>query len=280
MNKSWSKIISTNARLVLQSTALLTKKYSSAAAKFSPSPIGVTQNDLLASLNADELMHLFPHLEFVSLALNKELVQHGGKITHVYFPTTAVIASLFLREDGNTAEIGVAGHEGVIGASILTNDRALGTARVQTAGFAYRLNATTLKELCMQHSKLRNLLMRYMQASFSKMALVSAYESHCSVDQKLARWLLDRLDRSPTNALNVTQELIATMLGVRRETITDAAGRLRDAGLIRYFRGIVIVLDRIGLETNAGESYTMAKREFDMVVSDSNETEGEPLYAA
>ncbi|PRC92306.1 Crp/Fnr family transcriptional regulator [Solimicrobium silvestre] len=279
MNNSSSKTISTNARLAFQSTALLTKTYSSAAGKFTPSPIGATQNDLLASLHPDELAYLLPHLELVKLPLNKELHQHGSEISHVYFPTTAIIASLFLRADGNETEIGVTGHEGLIGTSILMSDRALGTARVQSAGFAYKMDAAILKEVCMHCSKLHDLLMRYMQASFSKMTLISVYENHCTVDQKLARWLLDRLDRSATNVLNVTQEMIATMLCVRRESITEAACRLRNAGLISYLRGIIVVLDRDGLEINAGESYTMAKQEFDLILSDPNSNLRGHMYA-
>jgi CRP-like cAMP-binding protein len=209
-------------------------------------------------------------MEFVKLPFDKELHQHGSKLSHVYFPTTAIIASLYLLADGNVAELGVTGHEGLIGTSILMSDRALGIAKVQCAGFAYKLKATVLKEICTRCSKLQYLLMRYTQAAFSKMALNSACGNHCSVDQKLARWLLDRLDRSPTNVLSATQEMIATMLGVRRESVTEAAGRLRNAGLIRYNRGNIVVLDRDALEANAGESYTVAKQEFDLVLSDTN----------
>jgi len=279
MKKSWSELVSNNARKSLRSTAALTKRYSRDASRFSPSPVGATQNDLLASLPADELAFLIPHLEFVKLPSGKELHQHDERISHVYFPTTAIVASLIFRDDGSVAEIGVIGHEGLIGLSILMSDRAIGTARVQCEGFAYRLKAGILRDCCDRFNNAHILLMRYMHASLSDLVLNSAFDIHSSVDQRLARWLLKRLDRSLTNAMSITQEMISTMLSVRRESITAAANKLRSAGLIRYFRGTIVVLDRDGLETIAGEGYTLARREFDMVLSDTTTFQEQRRYA-
>lgn len=279
MNKSWSELISSNARKSLRSTTVLTKKYFPAASRFSPSAVGATQNDLLASLPADELVYLMPYLEFVKLPFGKELHQHDERISHVYFPTTAIVASLIFRGDGSVAEIGVIGHEGLIGLSILMNDRAIGTARVQCEGFAYRLKASALKDCCERYSNARILLMRYMHASLSNLVLNSAFDMHSSIDQRLARWLLNRLDRSLTNVLAITQEMIGTMLSVRRESITGAANKMRNAGLIRYFRGSIVIVDRDGLEAIAGDGYTMARREFDLVLSETNAHQDQRRYA-
>ena len=256
----------------IQSKAILSKKYSPRA--------GTTQNDLLASLPTDDLAYFLPHLELVMLSADTELHQHGNALSHIYFPTTAIVATLLMLSDGSVVEIGMTGQEGLIGASILMSDRALGTAIVQSAGFAYKLQASVIKESCARCTRLRNLMLRYTQASIARSVLCAACENHCTVEQKLTRWLLDRLDRSPSNHLSVTQEMIATMLSVRRESITEAVGRLRKAGLIRSNRGNIEVLDRAGLESNAGESYKVAREEFELVLADTNAAQRKYVYAA
>ena len=227
----------------------------------------VLQNDLLAALPASELAFLLPHLELVHLSVDKELYSYGSKLMHVYFPTTAIIGLLYVLADGASTEIGMTGHEGLLGISALMGESALGTAKVQIDGFAYKLKASVLKEAYNRGSKLQLLLMRYTQALFSQMAQNSVCGRHYAVDQQLSRWLLDRLDRLYTNELKVTQEMIANMLGVRRESITDAAGKLQRAGLIQSRRGNITVLDREGLELHAGECYWVAKREFDKALA-------------
>lgn len=280
MNNSLSETSQKKRCVTLQSTVTLSKKYAPIAVARCASQLGVTQNNLLASLDADDLATLVPHLELVQLSYDTELHQHGDTLSHIYFPTTAMVASLLLLSDGNVVEIGMTGQEGLIGASILMSDRALGTAKVQRAGFAFKLPASVIKESCTRCARLKALLLRYTQATIARLVLCAACENHCSVEQKLTRWLLDRLDRSPNNHIQVTQEMIATMLGVRRESVTEAVGRLRKAGLIRSIRGTIEVLDRNGLESNAGESYRVARQEFDLVLADANMTRSKYVFAA
>ena len=232
-------------------------------------PASATQNDLLAALPASDLDFLAPHLEYVELSFGKELHTQGSKLSHVYFPTTAIIATIYLLSDGAMTEIGVTGHEGFIGISILLAENELGTAKVQSAGHAYRLKASVLKQACLRCGKLQYFLMRYTHALFAQMAQNSVCSHHYSFDQQFSRWLLDRLDRLPANVLKATQEMIANMLGVRRETVTEAAGRLQQAGLIRNYRGMITVLDRDGLELLAGECYQVVRHEFDRVLAGS-----------
>jgi CRP-like cAMP-binding protein len=225
------------------------------------------QNGILAALPADELALLMPHLELVHLPFNKELYEYGTKLSHVYFPTTAIVALLYVLEDGDITQIGVTGFEGLLGISTLLGERAIGTAMVQSAGGAYKLKASILKEAYARGGKLPQLLMRYTQALFAQMAQNSVCGRHYSIDQQLSRWLLDRLDRMHSNELKVTQEMIAHMLGVRRETVTEAAGRLQYEGLVQTKRGSITVLDRDGLEMHAGECYRVSKNEFDRILS-------------
>ena len=229
---------------------------------------GTQQNELLAALPREVLESLFAHLELVSLPFGKELFEYGGKMDYAYFPTTAIISLLYVMEDGATTEIAVVGHEGVIGVSLFAGERAMCSAVVQGAGYGYRLKAQHLRDAFNQGGALPALLMRYNTALFAQMAQNAVGGRHSSIEQKLCRWLLDRLDRSPGNELKVTQEMISIMLGVRRESITAAAGKLQDDGLITYRRGNITVLDRSGLERYAGECYKVAKTEYDRLLLD------------
>ena len=220
---------------------------------------GTQQNALLAALPRTALESLFEHLELVALPVGKELFTSGCTLEHVYFPTTAIVSLLYVMEDGATTEIAVVGHEGVVGASLFMGERAMCSAIVQSPGYGYRLKTQYLRSAFNQGGILPELLMRYTNALFSQMAQNAVGSRHSSIEQKLCRWLLDRLDRSTSNQLKVTQELISVMLGVRRESITAAAGKLQDDGLIQYRRGNITVLDRQGLEQHAGECYKAVK---------------------
>jgi CRP-like cAMP-binding protein len=228
-------------------------------------PIGMMQNHLLATLSDQDLALLMPHLQLVELAFNAELHEYGTKVTHVYFPTTAIIALLYTLSDGGVTEIGVIGREGLLGISVLMGDRALGTAVVQNRGYAYKLKTSVLQELCTSSPTLQQFLMRYAHALFAQITQNTVCGRHYSIEQQLSRWLLDRLDRLPANELKVTQELISKMLGVRRESITEAAGRLQLEGVIQCRRGNITVLDRKRLEKNAGECYQVVKLEHDLM---------------
>ncbi len=229
---------------------------------------GAQQNELLAALPRDVLESLFEHLELVALPFGKELFEYGSKLENVYFPTTAIVSLLYVMEDGATTEIAVVGHEGVVGVSMFPGERAMCSAVVQSAGYGYRLKAQALRDCFNQGGALPQLLMRYNHALFAQMAQNAVGGRHSSIEQKLCRWLLDRLDRSASNELKVTQEMISIMLGVRRESITAAAGKLQDDGMITYRRGNITVLDRAGLERYAGECYKVAKTEYDRLLMD------------
>lgn len=240
--------------------------------KLVPRPVvshsGAQQNELLAALPREVLESLFEHLELVQLPFGKELFTYGATLDNVYFPTTAIVSLLYVMEDGATTEIAVVGHEGVAGVSLFAGERAMCSAVVQSAGYGYRLKAQQLRDAFNQGGALPQLLMRYNTALFAQMAQNTVGGMHSSIEQKLCRWLLDRLDRSPSNELKVTQEMISIMLGVRRESITAAAGKLQDEGMITYRRGNITVLDRPGLEQYAGECYKVAKTEYDRLLLD------------
>jgi CRP-like cAMP-binding protein len=229
---------------------------------------GTQQNELLAALPRQDLESLFEHLELVPMPFGKELFEYGSKLEYVYFPTTAIVSLVYVMEDGATTEIAVVGHEGVVGASLFMGERAMCSAVVQSAGYGYRLKTQYLRDAFAKGGALPQILMRYTNALFAQMAQNAVGGRHSSIEQKLCRWLLDRLDRSPSNELKVTQELISIMLGVRRESITAAAGKLQDEGLIQYRRGNITVLDRQGLEDYAGECYKVAKSEYDRLLMD------------
>jgi CRP-like cAMP-binding protein len=227
------------------------------------------QNHLLAALPALHYQRLSPHLEFVPMPLGEALYESGGRLQHVYFPTTAIVSLLYVMEDGASAEIAVVGNEGILGIALFMGGESTPSrAVVQSAGFGYRLKAQLLKNEFNRAGPVMRLLLRYTQALITQMAQTAVCNRHHSVDQQLCRWLLLSLDRLPANELNMTQELIANMLGVRREGVTEAAGKLQDAGIIRYNRGRIMVLDRQRLEQHSCECYLVVKKEFDRLLTD------------
>lgn len=225
------------------------------------------QNCLLAALPADEYAHLFPHLELVFLPLGGVLYESGIQLRHAYFPTTAIVSLLYVMENGSSAEIAVVGNEGVVGISLfMGGETTPSRAIVQSAGHAYRLKKQLLREEFESFVPMQHLLLRYTQALITQMAQTAVCNRHHSLDQQLCRWLLLSLDRLPSNELLMTQELIANMLGVRREGVTEAAGNLQRAGLIEYHRGHITVLDRAGLEARTCECYAVVKKEFNRLL--------------
>jgi CRP-like cAMP-binding protein len=230
-----------------------------------PSP---RQNHLLAALPEGEYANLSKELELVPLPLGMAIYESGEGLNHVYFPTTAIVSLLYVMEDGASAEVAVVGNDGIVGIALFMGGGTVPNwAVVQSAGYAYRLKGQALKQKFTRfgeergHGTLRPLLLRYTMALLTQMAQTAVCNRHHSVDQQLCRWLLLSLDRLPTNELHMTQELIANMLGVRREGVTEAAGRLQSAGLIRYSRGRITVLDRPGLEARVCECYEVVRKE-------------------
>jgi CRP-like cAMP-binding protein len=229
------------------------------------------QNHLLASLPAEAYERLMPNLELVSMPLGNVLYESGSELRHVYFPTTAIISLLYVMLDGASAEIGVVGNEGIIGVALFMGGETMpNRAVVQSAGHAYRLKGQLLKQEFNRSGELQHLLLRYTQALLTQMSQTAVCNRHHSLDQQLCRWLLLSLDRLPDNELVMTQELIANMLGVRREGVTEAAGKLQDAGLIKYQRGHITVLDRAGLEARSCECYQVVKTEYDRLLPEVN----------
>ena len=225
------------------------------------------QNHLLAALPAEERVRLFPHLEFFPIPLGEGVCEPGIAMRHVYFPTTCIVSLLYVMEDGASAEIAVVGNEGIVGISVfMGGETTTSRAVVQSAGHAYRLEGQLLKDAFFRAGPMQLLLLRYTQALLTQMAQTAVCNRHHSVDQQLCRWLLLSLDRLPTNKLIMTQELIANMLGVRREGVTESAGNLQRAGLIHYSRGKITVLDRPGLEARVCECYQVVKKEFDRLL--------------
>jgi CRP-like cAMP-binding protein len=225
------------------------------------------QNHLLAAFPAAERARLYPQLELVPMPLGNVLYESGDVLRHVYFPTNCIVSLLYVLADGASAEISVVGNEGLIGIALFmggetTSSRAL----VQSAGFAYRLNGQELKDEFHRNGEVQLLLLRYTQALITQMAQTAVCNRHHSVDQQLCRWLLLSLDRLPANELVMTQELIANMLGVRREGVTEAAGKLERLGVIRYGRGRITVLDRPKLEQLCCECYAVVKKESDRLL--------------
>lgn len=231
------------------------------------SPHDPRQNHLLAVLPAEDCARMFQHLELVSMPLGHVLYESGNELRHVYFPTTSIVSLLYVMEDGASAEIAVVGNEGIIGVALFMGGETMpNRAVVQSAGHAYRLKGQLLKQEFSRSGELQHLLLRYTQALLTQMAQTAVCNRHHSLDQQLCRWLLLSLDRLPSNELSMTQELIADMLGVRREGVTEAAGNLSRAGLIEYRRGHISVLDRAGLEARACECYAVVKKEFDRLL--------------
>ena len=228
-----------------------------------------SQNHLLAALPTAEFDALATHLEWVAMPLGKILYGPGEKLKHAYFPTTSIVSLHYVMESGATAETAGVGNEGVVGVSLfMGGETTSSTAVVQTAGHAYRLEGKLLKEAFDRAGLMQRLLLRYTQALLTQTAQTAVCNRHHSLEQQLCRWLLLTLDRIPANELIMTQELVASMLGVRREGITEAAGKLQRAGLISYRRGHIAVLDRHGLEAHACECYAVVKKELGRLLPD------------
>ncbi len=209
------------------------------------------------------------HLQLVPMPLGEILYEPGGQLQHAYFPTTAIVSLHYVTESGASAEIAGVGNEGVVGISLFMGGQTTpSSAVVQTAGHAYRLPRHLLKQEFDRTGPVLQLLLRYTQALITQMTQTAVCNRHHSVEQQLCRWLLMTLDRVPSGQLVMTQELVARMLGVRREGITEAAGRLQSAGFIRYRRGHIAVLERTGLETRACECYAVVKKEISRLLSD------------
>ena len=225
------------------------------------------QNHLLDALPASDYERLAPYLELISMPLGDVLYESGGALRHVYFPTTSIVSLLYVMEDGASAEIALVGNEGILGISLfMGGETTPSRAVVQSAGHAFRLKAELLKNEFGRFGPTMHLLLRYTQALITQMAQTAVCNRHHSIDQQLCRWLLLSLDRLASNELSMTQELISNMLGVRREGVTDAARKLQGAGLIRYQRGRITVLDRPGLESRSCECYRVVKTEFDRLL--------------
>jgi CRP-like cAMP-binding protein len=224
-------------------------------------------NRLLASLPRATYDKLLPLLEPAPLPLGMALYESGGAQGYVYFPTTAIVSLLYVLENGASAEIAITGNEGLVGISLfMGGETTPSRAVVQSAGTGYRLRASVMKKEFESDGDLQHLLLRYTQALITQMAQTAVCNRHHSVDQQLCRWLLLSLDRLPDSELVMTQELIANMLGVRREGVTEAAGRLQAAGLIAYRRGHISVHDRAGLEARVCECYAVVKKEYDRLL--------------
>jgi CRP-like cAMP-binding protein len=226
------------------------------------------QNHILGALPQQERDRLFPHLKLVPLSLGKVVYESGDKLDHVYFPTDSIVSLLYVLKDGASAEIAVVGNEGAIGVALfMGGETTTNRAIVQSAGAAYRLTGARLKEEFDRHGEMLHILLRYTQALITQMAQTAVCNRHHSLDQQLCRWLLLSLDRLSSNQLTMTQELIANMLGVRREGVTEAAGKLQKLGAITYRRGRITVLNRALLEQLSCECYAVVKQETDRLSS-------------
>jgi CRP-like cAMP-binding protein len=235
---------------------------SAAAASLSPK-----DNRLLAALPQASYDTLAPFLEPLAMPLGLSVYESGGAQGYVYFPTTAIVSLLYVLENGSSAEIAVTGNEGLVGIALfMGGETTPSRAVVQSAGEGFRLRASVLKKEFEAAGALQHLLLRFTQALITQMAQTAVCNRHHSLDQQLCRWLLLSLDRLPGNDLVMTQELIANMLGVRREGVTEAAGKLQAEGLIEYSRGRITVLDRQHLEARVCECYSVVKREYDRLL--------------
>ena len=239
------------------------------------------QNYILAALPAPEFDRLHRHLELVPMPLGEVLYESGGQLQHVYFPTTSIISLHYVMEDGSSAEIAGVGNEGILGISLFMGGNTTPSrAVIQTAGHGYRLKAQFMLEEFNRAGAMLRLLLRYTQALITQMSQTAVCNRHHSLEQQLCRWLLLTLDRLPSKELVMTQELVASMLGVRREGVTEAAGKLQNAGIISYRRGHITVLDRSGLETHSCECYKVVKKEFNRLLSDvRNPQRGNALHS-
>lgn len=225
------------------------------------------QNHLLAALTEEEWERLVPRMELRPMPLGHVLYESGSALRHVYFPTTSIVSLLYVMEDGSSAEIAIVGNEGIVGIQLfMGGETTPSRGIVQSAGSAYRVAGAHLKDEFFRAGPLQRLLLRYTQALITQMSQTAVCNRHHSVEQQLCRWLLMSLDRLPSNELSMTQELIANMLGVRREGVTESAGKLQKLGLINYNRGHIIVIDRPALENYACECYAVVKKEFDRLL--------------
>jgi CRP-like cAMP-binding protein len=230
-----------------------------------PSP---RDNHILDALPQLERDRLFPHLKLVPMTLGMVLYESGAALRHIYFPTNSIVSLLYVMQDGSSAEIAVVGNEGAIGVSLfMGGETTPSRAIVQSAGYAYRLTGNRLKQEFNRHGEMLHILLRYTQSLITQMAQTAVCNRHHSLDQQLCRWLLLSLDRLAGNQLQMTQELIANMLGVRREGVTEAAGKLQKLGVIKYVRGKITVLDRPQLESLSCECYAVVKRETDRLLA-------------
>lgn len=226
--------------------------------------MGQLQNKLLNALSTEAQERIFPHLKLVALPLGRVIYEASEKLDYVYFPTDSIISLLYVLEDGASAEISVIGNEGLVGIAVFMGGESTPRrAVVQSGGSAYRLPACELRKEFNSQPNIRWLLLRYTQALIAQMAQTAVCNRHHTIDQQLCRWLLLSIDRLPTNNLTMTQELIANMLGVRREGVTEAAGKLQKLGIITYKRGHISVIDRPSLETQSCECYQVVKGETD-----------------
>lgn len=229
-----------------------------------PNPL---QNHLLAALPKEVQDRLIPHLTWVPMPLGDVLYESGDTLRHVYFPVDCIVSLLYVMENGASAEISVVGNEGLIGVALFMGGESTPSrAVVQSAGSAYRLSGQRIKDEFNRHGEMLMLMLRYMQALLTQMAQTAVCNRHHSIDQQLCRWLLLSLDRLNGNHLVMTHELIANMLGVRREGVTEAAGKLQKHGVIEYQRGQITVLDRPKLEALCCECYAVVKRETDRLL--------------
>jgi CRP-like cAMP-binding protein len=229
-----------------------------------PSP---DANQILRALPEAERSRLYPHLELVRLKLGAVLYEPGARLRHIYFPADCIVSLLYVLESGASAEIAVVGHEGAVGVSLFMGGESTPSrAVVQSEGVAWRLTRARLKGEFTRHGQMLHLLLRYTQSLITQMAQTAVCNRHHALEQQLCRWLLLSLDRIETNELRMTQELIANMLGVRREGVTEAAGRLQNLGVIRYSRGKIVVLDRDKLESLSCECYAVVKKETDRLL--------------
>ena len=232
------------------------------------SPHSPQQNHLLANLPKADFDRIAPRLELVEMRLGEVLYESGGRLKHVYFPTTSIVSLLYVMEDGASAEIAVVGNEGILGVSLfMGGETTPSRAVIKSAGYGYRLGSKFLKDEFARGGAMMELLLRYTQSLITQMAQTAVCNRHHSLDQQLCRWLLLSLDRLESSRLEMTQELIANMLGVRREGVTEAAGKLRRAGIISYSRGSIVVLDRPKLEQKVCECYAVVRKENDRLLS-------------
>lgn len=227
------------------------------------------QNHLLEALPESDYLRIQPLLEYVTMPLGQTLYESGGQLQHVYFPTTSIVSLLYVLASGASAEIAVVGNEGVLGISLfMGGDTTPSRAVVQSAGYGYRMRSSLLKVEFNRGGAMMHLLLRYTQALMTQMTQTAVCNRHHSIEQQLCRWLLLSLDRLSALDLHMTQELIANMLGVRREGVTEAAGKLQRAGMIEYSRGHILVLDRPKLESTVCECYQVVKTEFNRLLPD------------